>query len=126
MATSFTIACGEHTTKDWVGPFYPHRTKPNLNFYSQHFPAVEVDYTYYQRPRISEVKKMNEVTPDKFEFSFKLSRFMIPTRPWTQIEENVLDFLDRLGNLDNKLRWILIQFIPLNLIVFFILISLTH
>ena len=59
--------------KDWVGPFYPPRTRADemLPFYARRFPAVEIDMSYYGIPQPKTIDSMNRRTPDGFRFSFK-------------------------------------------------------
>ncbi len=59
--------------KDWIGPFYPPRTRSEemLPFYSRQFPAVEIDMSYYGVPQPRAVAAMDRRTPAEFRFSFK-------------------------------------------------------
>ncbi len=65
--------CG-YSYKDWVGRFYPDRIKPNamLAFYAEHFPAVEIDATYYRIPPAATFASMAERTPEHFRFTVKV------------------------------------------------------
>jgi uncharacterized protein YecE (DUF72 family) len=60
--------------KDWVGPFYPPKTKSAemLATYARRFRAVEIDSSYYGVPKPQTVASMVARTPDDFRFSFKL------------------------------------------------------
>jgi uncharacterized protein YecE (DUF72 family) len=59
--------------KDWLGPFYPAKTKPAemLPFYARAFRAVEIDSSYYGVPGPRSVASMVARTPPGFRFSFK-------------------------------------------------------
>ena len=59
--------------KDWVGPFYPLKTKPAemLPYYARRFRAVEIDSSYYGVPQARSVASMVARTPANFRFSFK-------------------------------------------------------
>ena len=65
--------CG-FSYRDWVGVFYPPGIKARamLEFYAQHFSAVEIDSTYYRIPAPSAFASMAERTPGGFLFSVKL------------------------------------------------------
>jgi uncharacterized protein YecE (DUF72 family) len=65
--------CG-FSYRDWIGPFYPPGTKPRemLELYAAHFPAVEIDSTYYRVPPPSTFASMAERTPKNFRFAVKL------------------------------------------------------
>ena len=60
--------------KDWIGPFYPGKTKQAemLGYYAGQFSAVEIDSSYYGVPSPRTVEGMMTRTPDRFRFSFKL------------------------------------------------------
>ena len=58
---------------DWVGPFYPagiDRSKM-LDYYVRHFPAVEVNATYYRIPPPGTLRAMERKTPAAFQFVVK-------------------------------------------------------
>ena len=56
--------CG-FSYKEWVGPFYPPKTKAAemLAFYAQRFSAVEIDSTYYGVPAPRVVESFAARTP---------------------------------------------------------------
>jgi len=107
--------------KDWLGSFYPPGTtaKDYLASYATHFPAVEVDSTYYGIPRGETVKKWADSTPDGFRFTLKVPREVThgasSERPKLdgvlRDEEGVLErFLDTVEALGDKLGAVLFQF----------------
>src|SRR3970282_2297393 len=59
---------------DWVGPFYPPgmRASDFLRHYAEHFPAVEVNATYYRIPAPDTFERMEKKTPPGFRFVVKL------------------------------------------------------
>ncbi len=65
--------CG-FSYKDWIGPFYPAKTKAAemLPYYASEFRAVEVDSSYYGVPSLRTVESMAGRTPTGFRFSFKV------------------------------------------------------
>jgi uncharacterized protein YecE (DUF72 family) len=67
-----------YSFRDWVGPFYPPgmRSGDFLGFYAQHFPAVEVNSTYYGIPAPRVLEQMGRKTPTGFRFVVKLNRAM--------------------------------------------------
>src|ERR1700686_235938 len=64
--------CG-FSYKDWIGPFYPHGMKSPgmLEFYAEHFDAVEIDSTYYAVPKPQLFTNMAARTPPDFRFTVK-------------------------------------------------------
>ena len=64
--------CG-FSYKDWVGPFYPLRIRPQsmLDYYAERFAAVEIDSAYYAIPSASMFESMAHRTPPDFRFTVK-------------------------------------------------------
>jgi uncharacterized protein YecE (DUF72 family) len=67
------IGTSGYSFLDWVGPFYPPGTEKSrmLDFYARHFPAVEVNATYYRIPPPSTLHAMERKTPEGFQFVVK-------------------------------------------------------
>jgi len=72
------IGTSGYSFADWVGPFYPPgmRSGDFLSHYSRHFPAVEVNSTYYRIPHPRLLEQMEKKTPPGFRFVVKLNRAM--------------------------------------------------
>ncbi len=72
------IGTSGYSFADWVGPFYPPGTRSHdfLSLYSRHFPAVEVNSTYYGIPRPQMIERMAAKTPEGFHFVVKLNQAM--------------------------------------------------
>jgi uncharacterized protein YecE (DUF72 family) len=67
---------------DWVGNFYPagiDRSKM-LDYYVRHFPAVEVNATYYRVPPPGTFRAMERKTPEGFQFVVKTHHDMTHER----------------------------------------------
>jgi len=64
--------CG-FSYRDWSGVFYPENMKQSdyLSWYAERFSFVEIDYTYYKRPDVSDSEKLCSRVPDSFLFSVK-------------------------------------------------------
>ena len=106
--------CG-FSYKDWVGPFYPPKTKPAemLPLYARSFPAVEIDSSYYGVPPASSVESMVARTPSKFRFSFKAPRTVThPVGAPTRVHEDARTLLESLepAIAAKKLACVLVQF----------------
>ncbi|HEX7078638.1 MAG TPA: DUF72 domain-containing protein, partial [Candidatus Eisenbacteria bacterium] len=76
------VGTSGYSFPDWVGPFYPPGTdRPHmLDFYVRHFPAVEVNATYYRIPPPSTLQAMERKTPAGFEFVVKAHHDMTHER----------------------------------------------
>ncbi|HHY45723.1 MAG TPA: DUF72 domain-containing protein [Firmicutes bacterium] len=78
MGVMILIGTSGFSYKDWIGEFYPVGTKDGdmLRYYSVHFPAVELDFSYYTMPSIKTMAALDRKTPDKFLFSIKAHKSM--------------------------------------------------
>lgn len=68
------VGTSGYSFADWVGPFYPPKTKSvdMLPYYQRHFNTVEINATYYRIPPAASMQRMVERTPDDFRFMVKL------------------------------------------------------
>ncbi|MEW6080533.1 MAG: DUF72 domain-containing protein [Bacillota bacterium] len=64
--------------RDWKGVFYPPGISERnlLAFYSQVFPVVELDFSYYHMPGAKTMGALQGKTPDGFVFCVKAHRSM--------------------------------------------------
>ncbi len=60
----------------WVGGFYPARTTQHdmLPFYARHFPAVEINSSFYRPPTVAQIEKMVRRSPPGFGFTLKVPK----------------------------------------------------
>lgn len=106
--------CG-FSYKDWVGPFYPPKTKPSemLRLYARSFPAVEIDSSYYGVPSPRSVESMAVRTPPQFRFSFKAPQTVThPSGELRRVHEDAAALLTSLepAIAARKLACVLVQF----------------
>lgn len=78
MTPRVLIGTSGYSYEDWVGPVYPPGTSKQefLSRYSREFPAVELNFSYYQQPRARMLERMIASTPDGFLFALKAHRSM--------------------------------------------------
>ncbi|MDQ2964586.1 MAG: DUF72 domain-containing protein, partial [Chloroflexota bacterium] len=92
---------------DWAPRFYPAHLKGDglLPYYAKHFPACELNNTFYQQPSESKVAAWLAATPDDFRFTVKAQRGgsfralqvdPVASVPW--LTAPLLRFGDRLGS----------------------------
>ncbi|MCD4690295.1 DUF72 domain-containing protein [bacterium] len=72
------VGTSGYSFEDWVGPFYPPGIQRNrmLDEYVKHFGVVEINSSYYRIPGANMFARMEEKTPDGFEFIVKLYKGM--------------------------------------------------
>jgi uncharacterized protein YecE (DUF72 family) len=68
------IGTSGYSYPEWLGNFYPSGTQSNkmLKFYSQCFPLVELNFTFYRPPTPSMLARLADQTPEGFQFIVKL------------------------------------------------------
>lgn len=100
----------------WEGLFYPSSLPhtEELAFYSERFPTVEVNASFYRMPSEQTVWRWHERVPADFEFSVKGSRFITHYHRLENVSGQVRTFLDRMRGLEDSLSVILWQ-LPANL-----------
>jgi uncharacterized protein YecE (DUF72 family) len=100
--------------KDWVGPFYPIDTNgpAMLAQYARSLPTVEVDSTFYGRPRATSIDEWRAAVPDDFRFALKVPREVTHKRRFKDAGEVFGFFVERARGLREKLGPILLQCPP--------------
>jgi len=104
------VGTSGYSFTDWVGPFYPPGTRRGdmLAHYVQHFPAVEVNYTYYRMPTARTLAALARNSPPEFLFWVKANQETTHKRN----RQVAGEFLDALAPLTEagKLAGVLLQF----------------
>ena len=100
--------------KQWLGPFYPAgmKSRSYLAYYAERFNALEMDSTFYGTPTEKTVRRWTAVTPPAFKICPKLPRLLTHERRLFDVEEPLIEFLDRMRLLGDKLGPIVVQFPP--------------
>src|SRR5262245_58351945 len=92
--------------------FYPPDlpASEHLPFYAEHFPSVEINYSYYQLPPRSTFTSWRQRTPRDFVFAVKGSRYLTHMKKLKDPEEPLERLLHNAGGLGEKLGPVLFQF----------------
>jgi uncharacterized protein YecE (DUF72 family) len=98
----------------WVGPFYPPdlATGDFLAYYAQHFCTVEINSSFYGLPEVESLQRWREATPPGFLFAVKASQYITHMKKLRDPQEPVLNLLERIEPLGQKLGPILFQLPP--------------
>ncbi len=98
----------------WKENFYPKGlgTKKWLHYYSEHFPTVEINSTFYRLPRATTIKDWHNQVPKDFLFAIKASRYITHIKRLHDCKDSVEYLLALLEDLKPKLGPILIQLPP--------------
>jgi uncharacterized protein YecE (DUF72 family) len=98
--------------KDWEGHFYPKGVSAGeyLSYYSERFPIVEVDSTFYGSPRPQMVQGWRDKTPESFKFSLKVPQTITHEKLLVDCQKELEEFLSAVRLLGGKLLCCVLQF----------------
>ncbi|MBE0414966.1 MAG: DUF72 domain-containing protein [Dehalococcoidia bacterium] len=106
-------------TSGWVYPhwrdvFYPPKLAQSkwLEFYTGHFPTVELNNSFYRLPSEKAFSNWRDTSPDGFLYAVKVSRFITHIKRLKDVEEPVATFLSLARHLNQKLGPLLYQLPP--------------
>ena len=100
--------------KDWLGSFYPTGTSQRmyLSYYSKLFNAVELNTTFYSLPNQATFQSWLNASPAEFRFCLKTPRRITHELGLRGAQGLMMEFIDSLHTLGEKLGPILIQLPP--------------
>lgn len=104
--------------KHWAGKFYPQDLNQRkwLEFYTQHFPTVEINMSFYRFPNKKMVSSWVNRTPEDFIFSLKANRLFTHLKRLQISREEVKKsfslFLETISKFKEKLGVIFFQLPP--------------
>lgn len=106
--------CSGYSFKEWVGGFYPPKTKAKdfLPVYARELATVEVNHTFRRFPRVELMESWAELTPRTFKFSFKMHQSITHRRRLKDVSLAVSDFVEALSPLGPRLGVVLFQLPP--------------
>jgi uncharacterized protein YecE (DUF72 family) len=99
---------------EWKGTFYPE-TLPAakmLPYYAEHFPTVEINYTFYRAPNEKILDGWNKATPERFKLTLKAPKRITHDRRLRDCADPVRQFLETAATLGPKLGVLLFQLPP--------------
>src|SRR5262247_825725 len=90
---------------EWKGVFYPEKLPATemLRYYSEHFPTVEINNTFYRMPAETMLARWKEEVPGGFAFTLKAPRRITHDKRLREAGQEVAEFLRRAAALGEKL-----------------------
>ena len=75
-AATYLVGTSGYNYPEWKGAFYPPDLAASkmLPYYAEHFPTVEINYTFYRLPNSKTVHGWSAATPAGFSFALKASQ----------------------------------------------------
>ncbi|WP_295619139.1 DUF72 domain-containing protein [Chamaesiphon sp. GL140_3_metabinner_50] len=109
-----SIGCAIWSYPGWIGEVYPPKTpaKEFLHVYSNHFPAVEGNTTFYAIPDKVTIDRWRSQTPPKFKFCLKFPRAITHNGLLVPYLIQAQTFITQMQALGNKLGVMFIQLPP--------------
>jgi uncharacterized protein YecE (DUF72 family) len=111
---SISIGCAIWSYPGWVGEVYPPKTpaKDFLRVYSNHFPAVEGNTTFYATPDKGAIDRWISQTPPGFKFYLKFPRAITHNGLLEPYIRPAQAFISQMQELGDKLGVMFIQLPP--------------
>lgn len=114
MAMRVLIGTSGYNYPEWKGTFYPPKTPGSrmLQYYAEHLPSVEINYTFYRMPNPKIVAGWDAATPATFTFVLKAPQRITHFARLKDIDDPLRFFLDAARTLGPKLGPVLFQLPP--------------
>jgi uncharacterized protein YecE (DUF72 family) len=92
----FFVGTSGYSYKEWKGHFYPEKLpdKKMLEFYAQHFSAVEINSTFRRFPMEDTVESWVQQAPRSFRFVLKARQTITHFRRLQNADEQIDDFIN--------------------------------
>ena len=99
---------------EWKGSFYPEKlpAAKMLPYYAEHFPTVEINYTFYRTPNEKILEGWNQATPNRFKLTLKAPKRITHDRRLRDCGDFVRPFFEVAATLGPKLGALLFQLPP--------------
>lgn len=114
MGAKYHIGTSGWVYPHWRDVFYPPKLAQSkwLEFYTRHFPTVELNNSFYRLPSEQAFSNWRDTSPEGFVYAVKVSRFITHIKRLKDVEEPVETFLSRAHHLEEKLGPLLYQLPP--------------
>ena len=115
MKHKLYIGCSGFTNRDWKGFFFPEElpSKEQLNFYSTQFNSVEINSSFYRRPRLQTLQNWYERTGEDFKFFIKIPKTITHIKRLKATAAETADFCSHVHEgIREKLAGFLFQLPP--------------
>jgi len=114
MGPKYYIGTSGWVYRHWRDVFYPSKLAQSkwLEFYTRHFPTVELNNSFYRLPTEKAFSNWRDTSPEGFVYAVKGSRFITHIKRLKDVQEPVETFLGRARHLGQKLGPLLYQLPP--------------
>ncbi|BDS11043.1 DUF72 domain-containing protein [Aureispira anguillae] len=111
---SFYFGCTGWAMKEWLGKFYPKKTKAKeyLYHYARQFSTIELNTTHYRIPTVETIKNWYNLTDKTFKFSPKIPQSISHSTDLGAYGKEIDKFCTAIIGLKEKLGTSFIQLPP--------------
>lgn len=83
VVAAIHVGTSGYSYADWVGPVYPPGTQSRdfLSLYPRELDLVELNFSFYSRPRAAQLSRMADVAGERLLFSLKAHQSLTHERP---------------------------------------------
>ncbi len=112
LPANLLLGTSSFSWPDWNGVFYPAGlpAAERLGYYARHFPAVEVDTTFYRMPTRSMLGNWVRCTPDTFRIALKVPQEITHEAQLADCRPATAEFLDLTASLGPRRGPLVLQF----------------
>ena len=105
------VGTSGYSYKEWKGRFYPEKIAASemLSYYASHFPAVELNNTYYRLPQPDTVENWRAQVPKNFRFSVKAPQSITLYRRLKDVDAQTKQLLETVAALEDRLGAVLFR-----------------
>ncbi|WP_457639429.1 DUF72 domain-containing protein [Persephonella sp.] len=88
------VGCSGFFYWDWKGRFYPEKLKPSewFTYYAQVFNTVEINSTFYNFPKNSNLRRWYRQSPENFVFSIKANKEITHIKRFKDVSDRLKEF----------------------------------
>lgn len=102
------VGCAKWNRTDLKG-FYPRGVKDELSYYSSQFNSIELNATFYNMPKRSQVEAWKNKTPENFKFFPKITNSISHYKRLIDVKWLVEEFSDAVSAFEEKLGMVFLQ-----------------
>jgi len=108
------FGCPAWSCKEWVGKYYPAKTKPAdyLYHYSRQFNTIELNTTHYRIPKPETINRWKQSVPKGFTFCPKLPQSISHKKFFQGTQEALIQFAESVNKLERTLGTTFMQLPP--------------
>jgi len=102
------VGCAKWNKQD-LKNFYPRGTKDELPYYSFQFNSIELNATFYNMPKSSQIETWRDKTPSGFKFFPKITQNISHWGRLANVSQLTEQYCDSISHFEEKLGMVFLQ-----------------